>query len=105
MAKQTLPHHAQRIDFAVGAADQEEVGLVAPQNARRLSKSQQAGDFAFRDRVVRSLGVVQDRDVAGMHVGQIFEHPERRNGGQPLLAPQLEIDRRLAVGAYPGRAD
>jgi len=42
--------------------------------------------------------------VAGVHVRQVLEHPQGRNGRQPLLAPQLEIDVvRLAVDAHPGR--
>ena len=49
------------------------------------------------------LGVVQDRDVAGQHVGQILEHPQRLDGRQALLAPLLQVDRaRLAVGADAG---
>ena len=100
MAEQALPDHAQRIELAVGAADEEEIGLVAANDAIRLAQGQQPGDVALGDRVVRPLSVVQDRDMAGEHVGQVLEHPQRRNARQALFAPGLQIDRRrLAIGA------
>ena len=100
MLEKALPDHAQRIEFALGAADQEEVGLIAAEDAIRFAQRQQTGDVAFGDAVVGSAGIVQDRDVAGEHVGQVLEHPQRLNGGQALLAPLFEIDAAgLTVGA------
>ena len=54
-------------------------------------------------RVVRPLGVVQDRDVAGQHVGQVLEHPQRRDDGRPCSPHFSRSTRaRLAVGAELG---
>src|SRR5439155_5857541 len=75
LTKETLAHHAERIDLAVGAADEEEIGLVAAKNADRFTQREEGRDVAFGDRVVRPLGVVQHRYVASMHVGQVLEHP------------------------------
>src|SRR5207244_855937 len=41
--EQTLTHQAERVDFAVGAADQEEVSLIAADDPVRFAKGQQAG--------------------------------------------------------------
>ena len=101
--EQALAHHAQRVDFALGAADQEEVGPIAGQDAVGFAQRQQAGHVAFGDGVVGALGVVQDGDVAGKHVGQILEHPQRLDGRNALLAPLFQIDHAgLAVGAECG---
>jgi hypothetical protein len=98
--EQAHPHQAERVDLALGAADQEEVGLVAAQDAVRLAQGQEAGHVVLGDGVVRPLGVVQDRDVAGEHVRQVLEHPQRWDGRQAELAPLLQIDAAgLAVGA------
>ena len=98
--EQALADQAQRVDLALGAADQEEVGRVAAEDAVRLAQGQQAGHVALGDAVVRPLGVVQDRDVAGQHVRQVLEHPQRLDGRQALLAPLLQIDvAGLAVDA------
>ncbi len=92
LLEQALPHQAERVDLAFGTADQEEVGVVAAEDAEGLAQREQAGDVALGDGVVRSLGVVQDRDVAGQHVRQIFQHPQRLNDRNARGTPLLQVD-------------
>ena len=61
-------------------------------------RASRRGDVAFGDRVVRPLGVVQDRDVAGEHVGQVLEHPQAAwMAGMPC-SPHVG-DRRSPAGS------
>ena len=79
LLKKRLPNHAERVDATLAATDQEKVGLVANQDAVCPTKRQQARDAALRDRAARSLSVVQNRNVAGEHVWQVFQHPQGCN--------------------------
>ena len=54
--EQALADQAQRVDLALGAADEEEVGLVAAEDAVRLAQRQQAGDVALGDRCCSAPG-------------------------------------------------
>ena len=44
------------------------------------------------DRVVRAAGVVANADVAGRHVRQILEHPQRIHLAHRLLRPALDVE-------------
>src|SRR5579875_1686345 len=100
MFKKALSDHAERVKLALGAADQEKVRLIAEEDAISLTQSQQAGNVACRNGVIWSAGIVQDRDMASEHVRQVFEHPQRLNERNALLAPFFQIDMaRLAIGA------
>src|SRR5205814_10652936 len=62
--EQHLPHQAQRIDLALRPADEEEVRLIAADDAIGLTKSEQTRDVAFRDAVIWPLSVMKNGDVA-----------------------------------------
>ena len=102
--KQALSHHAEDVHLALGAADEEEVGTLAAEDAVGFAQGQEAGDVALGDAVVGSAGVVEDRDVAGEEVGQVFQHPQRLDRLQALAAPALQVgDTRLTILAGPRR--
>ena len=89
---ETLTHEAERVDLAFSAADEQEVGLISLEDAEGLAHRQKCGDVVFGNAVVGPLGVVQDRHMAGEHVGQVLEHPERRHRRQSLGPPFIQID-------------
>ena len=51
----------------------------------------------MRQRVVRPAEVVVDRQVAGGHVGQVLQQPQRRHLGHALAAPAGELELALLV--------
>ena len=79
-------------DLGVGPADEDGVGAIVLDHAERFAEREQAADFALRDRVVRPLGVVEDRDVAGRHVGDVGQHPGRRHVRHADFPPAAQID-------------
>ena len=54
--------------------------------------AERARDIAHRDRVVRAAGVLGDADVAGRHVGQVLQHPEREQLGHRRRAPAAKVE-------------
>ena len=113
-----MPHEIGHVDPRAGAADDHHVGLVAANHVGRLGQRQQRRHVALGDRVVRPAGVVADADVAGRHVRQILQHPQRVHLAHRLARPAVDVevflldpfDERhaqlfeLAV-QQPGRAD
>src|SRR5437773_2371210 len=51
IAEELLPHLAQGVELAVGAADEEDVALVAQQDSVGLAERQHARDVAFGNAV------------------------------------------------------
>ena len=62
-----------RMDPGAGGAGHHHVGMAAGDRAKGLADGQIGRRFAQRDRVVRPAQVVVNRQVAGRHVGQIFQ--------------------------------
>ena len=75
-----------------GAADDHEVGLIAANRVGRFRQGQQRRYVPLGDRVVRPAGVVADADVAGRHVGQILQHPQRIHLAHRLPRPAVNVE-------------
>lgn len=89
-----------RIDAGAGGADDHDVGGPAADDRRRFADDQVAGRFVHRQRVVRAAGVGENADVAGGHIGQVLEHPERFHLAQALLTPLFGVEVRLFIHAF-----
>ena len=95
-----VPHQVGDVDPRAGAADDHHVGQAAADHLGRLGHRQQRRHVALGDRVVRAAGVVADADVAGRHVRQVLEHPQRIHLAHGQLATSarcrsLLVDPRL----------
>ena len=90
--EQAHPDQAQRVDLRVGAARDHHVGPSPADDPRRLGDGQVGRGVGLGDRVARPLAVDQDRDVAGEHVGQVLQEPDRLDHPDRLAAPDLEVE-------------
>ena len=81
--EQAEPHEGHGIDLGFAAADEGHVGVAALDGAGSFSQRQAGGGLPAGNGVGRPLRVVKNRDVAGQHVRQIFEQPERRDVFHP----------------------
>ena len=81
-----------RQNARAGGAGDHQVGVAALDRAKRFADGQVAGRFAHGERVVRAAEVVVDGDVAGRHVGQILEHPQRGHVAEAFFAPAREFE-------------
>ena len=103
VVEQAHPDQAQRMDLGVGPAGDHHVGPAAGDDPRRLGDRQVGRGVGLGDRVARPLAVDQDRDVAGEHVGQILQQPDRLDHPDRFAAPDLVVE-RLAVLRRRGRS-
>ena len=78
LGEEVEPAEAQRVNLGLAAADEHHVGRAAAKDAERLAERDRPGGVAGDLRVARPLDVVDDRGVAGRHVRQVLEHPQRR---------------------------
>ena len=92
LAQKTHADQAQRVDFRVRAAGNHDVGAVSGDDSRGLAERDVACSLGLGDRVARSLAVVQDRDVAREHVGEIFQEPGRLDFFDPFAAVDGEVE-------------
>jgi len=95
--QQLLPHQAHGVDLALGAPADADVGVAPGDRAKSLTDSQMARHLAAGDGVRGRLGVVDDRDVAGEHVGQELQQPQRSEVGHPLASPFAHAEPPLLV--------
>ena len=96
------------MDLRVGAPGDHHVGPAAGDDPRRLGDRQVRRRVGLGDRVARPLAVDQDRDVAGQHVGQVLQEPDRLDHPDRFAAPDLEVERlarcrRRARSPVPAR--
>ena len=80
------------VDPRTGAAHDHHVGLVAANHVGRFAQRQQRRHVALGNRVVRSAGIVANADVAGRHVRQILQHPQRVQLAHRLPRPAVDIE-------------
>ena len=86
------PHPEHRMEPRADPAGDDRVGLPSLQHADRLGQRRKPRHVAQGDGVVRPAGVLGDADVAGRHVGQILQHPQREQLGHNRRAPAAEIE-------------
>ena len=66
--------------------------MTAANHVGRLGQRQQRRHVALGNRVVRPAGIVANADVAGRHVRQILEHPQRVHLAHRLARPALDVE-------------
>ena len=103
----------QRIDAAVGAAGQHDVGVAAGDQAERLADRLRAGGAGGRDRAVGPLGVEGQRDVGRHHVRQVLQDPQREQAAWPRAGRAVSVSQfavrrrrsRIRCGVNLGQVD
>jgi len=102
-AQRGVGENQQRIDSAVGAAGEHEVGVVARDQAESFADRLRAGGTGGGDRAVRALSVEGKRDVCRDHVRQILQDPQGKQGAGTLLAESGGIEMTFAIaGIHEG---
>jgi hypothetical protein len=87
--------HRGRGHPRAAAADDHHVGVPAPDDHRGLDQRLQTRGVPLADCVVWPARIVSDADMAGRHVGQIHQHPQRIQFRHADLTPLLRL--KLAV--------
>ncbi len=83
------------MNLPANPAGNDRVGLTPIQHPGRFDQRRERGDLAQGHGIVRAAGVLGDAHVAGRHVGQVFEHPQREQVRRKRLAPTLEVEPSL----------
>ena len=95
-AQSGVSENQQRINSAISPAGQDDVGIIAGNQAKCFADGLRAGGAGGGDCAVGALSVQRQRDVGGHHVRQIFENPQREESFGALLAEPRSFE--IAVG-------
>ena len=89
-------HDLHRVQSRAGRPADHGVGISAADDLIGLADGQVGTGLAQGQRIARPAKIVENRHVAGGHVGQILEQPQGRHLGQAFQAPagKLELARR-----------
>ena len=96
-------HRLHRVHAGAGRTGHHDVGGTPLDRDHRLAHGEVAARLAERERVARAAEIVVDRDVAGRHVGQVFEQPQRCQLGHAIARPELKVEAAIGTAA-PGDA-
>ena len=95
-----LTHHAHQVGLTFSATRDTCIRIAATDHAHRLADRKQTARFSAGDGVGRTLTIMNDGHVTRQHVGQILEHPQRRQILDALAAPATDV--KLSVRAARG---
>ena len=87
------------VDARAGRPGKHHVGGVALDRHRRLPDGDMPTGLAEGQRVARATEIVVDRDVAGGHVGEILEQPERIEQRHAVDRPTIELEGPVGASA------
>ncbi len=96
---EALAHQGHGVHLALGPAADAHVRHAAGDRPAGLADGQMAGRLGAGDGVAGPLGVVDDRDVAGEHVGQELQQPQRGEVVHALGAPLADVEDAIDGGA------
>ena len=94
-------HDLHGVQSRAGRPADHGVGISAADDLVGLAHGQVGTGLAHRQRIARPAKIVENRHVAGGHVGQILEQPQRRHLGQALEAPAGKLEFALAAETLP----
>jgi hypothetical protein len=95
-------HQRSDVDAGSGSAGEHHVGMSALDHAHRFDDGRETAGFADRQRIIGSAGVEGDGDMAGDHIRQVHQQPQRIELVHAVRAPpfhlKLPVDHRAAKG-------
>jgi hypothetical protein len=92
-------HRLHGMHAGAGRAGEHGVGRSAPDRDQRLAHRQMSTCLPQCQRVARPAQIVVDGDVAGGHVRQILEQPERRDPRHAIRRPAIEGEPARGIAA------
>ncbi len=87
------------VDAGASSADDHDFGTAAKNGAVGFAGRQVSSGFAMRDRVVGATKIVVNGNMAGWHVGQILEQPQRRQLRHAFGSPTIVVEVALRTAA------
>ena len=94
-------HDLHRVQPRAGRPAEHGVGISAANDLVGLAHGQVGPGLAHGQGIARPAEVVENRHVAGRHVGQILQQPQGPHLGQALAAPAGKLELPVAAGTLP----